>query len=193
MVNDLVFEVRKETGKPRLAVATNTKTKKTSIKSKSANKGLDGTECPKCSKGKVLKGKTSYGCNQWKEGCDFRIPFVFMDKKLTDKQVQRLIEKKETTKIKGFVLNGEKVEGILKLNALFEIEFENKMNAVPKNEISMPACPKCKKGTIIKGKTAYGCSRWKEGCDFRFFFKDIKSKANGQALTKELVLKIISS
>lgn len=28
-------------------------------------------------------------------------------------------------------------------------------------------CPKCQQGTIIKGKTAYGCSRWREGCDFR--------------------------
>lgn len=28
-------------------------------------------------------------------------------------------------------------------------------------------CPKCKKGRIIQGKTALGCSRWKEGCDFR--------------------------
>lgn len=28
-------------------------------------------------------------------------------------------------------------------------------------------CPVCGKGTIIKGKTAYGCSRWKEGCNFR--------------------------
>lgn len=28
-------------------------------------------------------------------------------------------------------------------------------------------CPKCKQGHIIKGKSAYGCSRWKEGCDFR--------------------------
>jgi len=28
-------------------------------------------------------------------------------------------------------------------------------------------CPVCGKGTIIKGKTAYGCSRWKEGCTFR--------------------------
>lgn len=27
-------------------------------------------------------------------------------------------------------------------------------------------CPKCKQGHIIKGKSAYGCSRWKEGCDF---------------------------
>ena len=28
-------------------------------------------------------------------------------------------------------------------------------------------CPVCGKGVIIKGKTAYGCSRWKEGCNFR--------------------------
>jgi len=28
-------------------------------------------------------------------------------------------------------------------------------------------CPLCGQGTIIKGKTAYGCSRWKEGCNFR--------------------------
>jgi DNA topoisomerase-3 len=32
-------------------------------------------------------------------------------------------------------------------------------------------CPKCHKGHIIKGKTAYGCSRWMEGCDFRVPFK----------------------
>lgn len=28
-------------------------------------------------------------------------------------------------------------------------------------------CPVCGKGTIIKGKTAYGCSEWKNGCTFR--------------------------
>ena len=28
-------------------------------------------------------------------------------------------------------------------------------------------CPQCKQGHVIKGNTAYGCSRWKEGCDFR--------------------------
>lgn len=31
-------------------------------------------------------------------------------------------------------------------------------------------CPLCGKGTIIKGKTAYGCSRWREGCTFRMPF-----------------------
>ena len=28
-------------------------------------------------------------------------------------------------------------------------------------------CPLCGKGTIIKGHTAYGCSRWREGCQWR--------------------------
>ena len=28
-------------------------------------------------------------------------------------------------------------------------------------------CLVCGKGTIIKGKTAYGCSRWREGCNYR--------------------------
>ena len=32
-------------------------------------------------------------------------------------------------------------------------------------------CPVCGKGVIIKGKTAYGCSRWKEGCTYRVPFK----------------------
>lgn len=32
-------------------------------------------------------------------------------------------------------------------------------------------CPKCGQGHIVKGKTAYGCSRWREGCDYRQAFK----------------------
>ena len=32
-------------------------------------------------------------------------------------------------------------------------------------------CPVCGKGTIIIGKTAYGCSNWKNGCTYRVAFK----------------------
>ena len=28
-------------------------------------------------------------------------------------------------------------------------------------------CPQCGEGKVIKGHTAYGCSRWREGCDWR--------------------------
>jgi DNA topoisomerase-3 len=193
MVNELVHEVRSETGKARLSSPSDSNPKKTaSQKTKTAKEGM---KCPKCANGKIIKGKSSYGCDQWKSGCDLRFPFSFMDKKLTDKQIQSLVEKGKTPVIKGFVLEGKKTNGILKLNSSFEIEFEisAKTKANPKKEDNMPICPKCGKGTILKGKAAYGCSRWESGCDFRYSFEDIKAKANGRALTKELVLEIISS
>ncbi len=34
-------------------------------------------------------------------------------------------------------------------------------------------CPLCGKGTIIKGKTAYGCSNWKAGCQYRQPFSEM--------------------
>lgn len=49
-----------------------------------------------------------------------------------------------------------------------------KSKPAPKKEQSLQAgitigslCPLCKIGHIIKGNTAYGCSRWKAGCTFR--------------------------
>ena len=36
----------------------------------------------------------------------------------------------------------------------------------PDQWVGLP-CPVCGQGTIIKGHTAYGCSRWKEGCTYR--------------------------
>ena len=44
----------------------------------------------------------------------------------------------------------------------------NTQPAAPNNDpLVGTTCPVCGKGTIIKGKTAYGCSRWREGCNFR--------------------------
>lgn len=34
-----------------------------------------GQPCPLCGKGTVIKGKTAYGCSEWKSGCTFRKPF----------------------------------------------------------------------------------------------------------------------
>ena len=34
-----------------------------------------GQPCPLCGKGTILKGKTAYGCSEWKNGCTFRKPF----------------------------------------------------------------------------------------------------------------------
>lgn len=40
----------------------------------------------------------------------------------------------------------------------------------PDDSIIGTICPLCGKGTIIKGKTAYGCSNWKNGCTYRVAF-----------------------
>jgi DNA topoisomerase-3 len=41
-------------------------------------------------------------------------------------------------------------------------------NSLPEGDaIVEQPCPLCGKGTILKGKTAYGCSEWKNGCTFR--------------------------
>jgi DNA topoisomerase-3 len=195
MVHDLVYEVRTETGKPKMVVTFVEVTKpvvKPNSKKPTVKTELAGRRCPKCGQGILLKGKNAFGCSEWKQGCNLRLPFSFMEKKLTETQLQRLIAKKETMKISGFVLNGEKADGVLKLTSNFEIEFEKSVEKKLEKAESLPSCPKCKTGTIIKGKTAYGCSRWKAGCDFRFSFEEIRKRAKGKTLTKELVLGILN-
>jgi len=43
---------------------------------------------------------------------------------------------------------------------------------VDKNQDALvgTTCPLCGKGTLLKGKAAYGCSEWKNGCTFRQSF-----------------------
>ncbi|RLD36183.1 MAG: DNA topoisomerase III, partial [Bacteroidetes bacterium] len=48
-------------------------------------------------------------------------------------------------------------------------------------------CPKCKKGKILKGKTAYGCSEWKTGCNFRIPFEELEKRFQTSELKKEIV------
>ena len=35
-----------------------------------------GTKCPLCGKGTIIKGKTAYGCSNWKNGCIYRVAFA---------------------------------------------------------------------------------------------------------------------
>jgi DNA topoisomerase-3 len=34
----------------------------------------EGDLCPLCGKGHIIKGKTAFGCSEWKNGCTFRAP-----------------------------------------------------------------------------------------------------------------------
>ncbi|MCH3883217.1 type IA DNA topoisomerase [Tenacibaculum aquimarinum] len=200
MVDELVYEVRSNTSKKRISAVTSSaveKSQKISPKTKKTkSKQVAGKTCPKCKKGHILKGSSAFGCSEYKNNCDLKIPFEVYGKKVSENQIIRLIDKGCTTNLKGFKTDAGKVEGLIRFDENFNLKLEQKQtitsSAVENSSNKIP-CPKCKKGTILKGKTAYGCSAYKTGCDFVFTFENIKKMANGQPLTKELVLKIISS
>lgn len=43
-------------------------------------------------------------------------------------------------------------------------------------------CPVCGKSPVLKGKTAYGCSRYKEGCEFKLDFVQFQKKLTDKQL-----------
>jgi len=189
MVDQLVYEVRSET--KRANISHTTATKKIKIPASAAmakKKGISQEVCPKCKKGTILKGTSAFGCSNYKSGCNFKLPFTFLDKKISENQYIRLIQKGCTVNLKGFKKDSEKVEGLVRFDESFNLKFEEKKTSIP-DELK---CPKCKKGAILKGKSAYGCSNYKNGCDFVYSFDAIREKANGQTLSKELVFKILN-
>ena len=186
MVDELVYEVRSEKVRANISAVTQKKekTKKSVSKKKS---GITSITCPKCKKGFVLKGSAAYGCSDYKNGCDFRMPYSFMEKNISENQYVRLLDKGNTVNLKGFKSESGTVEGLVRFNEKFELVLEPKKKKIP----VVITCPKCKKGTVLKGNMAYGCSEYKKTCDYIFTFNKVKENAKGQTLTKELVYKIL--
>ena len=82
------------------------------------------TSCPKCKTNTLIKGKTAVGCSDFKN-CGFKIPFIIFGKKISEKQIQDLILKGKTTKLKGFTEHlGGISEGIVVLNDTFKISIQ---------------------------------------------------------------------
>lgn len=57
-----------------------------------------------------------------------------------------------------------------------------KTESQPNSDDSPLRCPICKTGTVIKGKSAYGCSNWKSGCAFRLNFDTVGSDLTNDQL-----------
>ncbi|WCO03235.1 type IA DNA topoisomerase [Psychroserpens ponticola] len=193
MVDELVYEVRSETKRANISQATVVKQR--DLKAKQTKKtGISSEFCPKCKKGTLLKGKSAYGCSQFKSGCDFVMPFKVFGKKISEKQCIRLLQKGSTVNLKGFSSERGITEGLIRFDDLFKLVLEPKKQATKASEAKQNdtiKCPKCTKGNVIKGKTAYGCSDYKLGCDFKMSFDSIRSKAKDKQLTKDLVHAIL--
>jgi DNA topoisomerase-3 len=223
MVSSLVTAVRHEKGGQKIAAPSKTQNvparqpkAKTTQKVKAKPRinrisKITGQSCPKCQKGQLLKGKTAYGCSRWKDDCTFRLPFAFSEKEIPQKQLIRLLENGSTILLSGFKINGKTEKGKLFFDDNHQLQFKEKATPKPRNSVSnttikrktkstpikktadKPPCPKCGVGKIIKGKTAYGCSNWQTGCTFKFPYDELRKRALGQTMTKELVLKILNN
>jgi DNA topoisomerase-3 len=195
MVDELVYEVRSNKTSKRISSNADVAVKEAKLapaKKVTSKKEVVGKTCPKCKKGSILKGSSAFGCSEYKNKCDLKIPFEIYGKKVSENQLIRLLDKGCTTNLKGFKIATGAVEGLIRFDENFSLKLEAKKvaTAAASEKIN---CPKCKTGTVLKGKTGYGCSAYKTGCNFVFTFDNIKKIANGKPLTKELVLEIISS
>lgn len=79
---DLKKAKKKKTAAPRKAAAKTAASTKNAAASPqpatsepSADDSIIGTTCPVCGKGTIIKGKTAYGCSNWKNGCTYRVAF----------------------------------------------------------------------------------------------------------------------
>lgn len=85
-VTEIVNDVLRDNTNRRVTILTDEDlkkkkktTKKKTTTAKADNKKTDdsiiGTTCPVCGKGTIIKGKTAYGCSNWRNGCTYRIDF----------------------------------------------------------------------------------------------------------------------
>jgi len=137
MVKQLVTEVKRETNKTIVIEQEATPEEKKSEKTekplssenekpeskKTVEKVIDmaAVTCPKCKKGTILKGKTAYGCSEYKSGCNFKVLFEQYGKVLNEKQMFSLIQKGKTSKIKGLQVDGQTIESGLAFDSSFNV------------------------------------------------------------------------
>ena len=57
---------------------------------------------------------------------------------------------------------------------------------VTKSKAPDLTCPRCKKGTILRGRTAYGCSEYKSGCTFRLDYATYGDQLTDAELAQKL-------
>ena len=70
-------------------------------------------KCPVCGKN-VVRGKTSYGCMGYNEGCEFRVGINICKKSIPISEVRRLLAEGRTAKMSGFISkNGKRFDGRL--------------------------------------------------------------------------------
>lgn len=179
MVSEVVDGVRSDMSGSRVESFVEVKPEKSGrvVKPKNVPKQSAKLTCPKCGK-ELVKGKSAWGCMGFREGCHFVIPFEFFGKKISETQIKSLLNKGETSLIKGFAVDGNSVDGCIKLDSSGKLTLEQSSEPVL-------TCPLCG-GTVISGQSAWGCSNYKTGCTLRIPFLFLNKKITPSLLNSLL-------
>ena len=102
MVNEIVLHVLSDQSRrsiPIEAPALEKEKEKKPRKPRTAKKAKEETPqaplCPLCQKGHILRGKTAYGCSEYKNGCTFRMDYATYGEGLTDEELMQAIRQIE--------------------------------------------------------------------------------------------------
>ncbi len=78
------------------------------------------------------------------------------------------------------------MKGIRELTSIV-VDVAKGQRSEPVTTVStLGSCPKCRQGTIREGRKGWGCSRWREGCDF-VIWRVVAGKKLSEAQAKTLV------
>ena len=118
--------------------------------------------CPRCGR-PFVKGKSAWGCSGYREGCTLIVPFEVYGKSLSESHVRSLLTKRQTSVIKGLTVGENKFDGRLAFDSTFSLIVKAEDSSSV--DISELKCPQCG-SPLMKGRSAWGCSRYKDGCRF---------------------------
>ena len=95
LIGDIVLEVLSDNSGNKILVSDDDSKKKNPQQSKPKRnppiRKLEQISCPICGKGHIIKGKTAYGCSEFRNGCNFRLAFGDYPDTLTPAQLNKRI------------------------------------------------------------------------------------------------------
>ncbi len=143
--------------------------------------------CPLCTS-PVIRGKTGYGCSQWRTGCQFAIKESSLGMQITPVLIRELLLNHRSLTAHGIQDGDKRVLATLSLDKKGKLGYEL-TQTIPKrtNKDSIGQCPSCG-GDIVEGSKNYGCSHWREGCKF-VIWKTIAKKE----ITKEIAQTLLKN
>lgn len=141
-------------------------------------------DCPVCGKPVRQRG-TIYTCDTGRS-CPFVVFGTMSKRKISARMVKQVLTQGRSDLVKGFKSRagkpfdaGLEVGEDGKVGFYFPERRDSGQARSGKKPAAPPArrgpegrpCPTCGEGRILKGRAAYGCSRWREGCGWRLSFE----------------------